>query len=355
MRGRREYMKAVRRGVQLFFLLFSVFIGYRFHQFVLHFEDPTLPFVPRPTSVDAFLPISGLMSLKYFVWSGTVEPMHPAAMVIFAAVLLVALFLRKGFCGWMCPVGLISESLAKGFRRLTGRDPRMPLAPDIGLRFIKYFLMALFLLLIGVALTPNMMVLFFITDYYKAVDVRMLRFFTDMSLLTLVVLLALGALSLIYKGFWCRYLCPYGALLGLLGRLGPLAVRRDPEKCIGCHSCTRTCPSLIRVEEKESVKSAECIGCLSCVSGCPAEGALEVGVKAGGRVRALRPWLYPVALLALFYAVMGLGMATGNWHSQLPYQEYRRIIPALSGHESPPPENQSSRPSISSPSSPVSS
>ena len=95
-----------------------------------------------------------------------------------------------------------------------------------------------------------MMALFFIADYYKIVDVRMLKFFTEMTTLTMGVLMALGALSLLYKNFWCRYLCPYGALLGLLSRFSPFKVRRNEEKCIHCHACTKHCPDADRCGEK---------------------------------------------------------------------------------------------------------
>ena len=116
------------------------------------------------------------------------------------------------------------------------------------------------------------MAMFFIADYYKIVDVRMMKFFTEMTTLTMWVLIALGALSLLYKNFWCRYLCPYGALLGLVSRFSPFKVRRNEEKCIHCHACTKHCPTLIDVEKKDVVKSEECFGCLTCVSRCPVRG-----------------------------------------------------------------------------------
>jgi Fe-S-cluster-containing hydrogenase component 2 len=158
----------------------------------------------------------------------------------------------------------------------------------------------------------------------------MLKFFTDMSTLSAGVLTALGILSIIYKNFWCRYLCPYGALLGLLSRLSPVKVRRTEEKCIHCHACAKHCPTLIDVEKRDVVTSAECFGCMTCVSHCPSPGALEMTVKAGKRVSALRPALYPVLLTALFYLVIVIGMAANKWHSQIPYEEYQRLIPQVS-------------------------
>lgn len=325
----RSYIRKVRYGVQFAFLLFTLYVGYQFHQFVLHFKSPGHPFVERPSSVDAFLPISGLMSLKYFLFTGVVEPIHPAAFVMFVAILAVSLLMKKAFCGWICPIGTLSQYFWMAGEKLFGRNLRMGNYSDTALRSLKYVLMALFLLVIGVAMNPNMMVLFFMTDYYVTADVRTMNVFAEMSAITLGVLIFLGVFSLLYKNFWCRYLCPYGALLGLLSRLGPVKVVRNEEKCRHCHSCTRACPSLLDVERHEVMKSPECFGCLTCVSSCPSPGALDVSLKNGKKRRVFKPYLYPVILILVFYLIIGAGMAAGKWRSQIPCDEYKRIIPEI--------------------------
>jgi MinD superfamily P-loop ATPase len=188
--------------------------------------------------------------------------------------------------------------------------------------------MGLFLFLIGVMPLWST-AMFFIGDYYKTVDVRMMKFFTEMSTATLWFLVVLGVLSLLYKNVWCRWLCPYGALLGLLSRLSPFKVRRNAEQCVGCHACTKHCPTLIDVEHTVVVKSAECFGCMTCVSHCPVPGALELTVKTGKTVRTIQPWVFPLVLVALFYLVIGIGMATDTWQSKVPYEDYKQLIPEV--------------------------
>lgn len=329
MDAQKKYLRILRYSVQIGFLALTIFIGLRFYQFVQHFESPGLPFVERPASVDAFLPIGGLMAFKYFLFTGIVDPVHPSGFILFVAILGVSLVMKKGFCGWICPVGTLSQYAWMLGEKIFGRNFRIGRYTDIALRSLKYILLGLFLFLIGLAMAPNMMLLFFITDYYKVADVRMMKFFTEMTLLTMWVLVALVALSVVYKNFWCRYLCPYGALLGLLSRLSPFKVRRNEEKCVHCHACTKHCPTLIDVENKTAVASEECFGCMTCVSRCPAEGALDVTVRAGKKVGVVKPWLFPVVLIALFYLVIALGMATDNWRSKVPYEEYQRLIPEV--------------------------
>ena len=329
MNAERTYLRFLRYAVQAAFFLLTLFVGYRFYQFVQHFEAAGQPFVQRPPSVDAFLPIGGLMAFKYFIMTGIVEPVHPSGFIMFTAILGVSLAMKKGFCGWICPVGTISQYLWMAGEKVFGRNFRVGPFTDISLRSIKYVLMGLFVFLIGLAMAQIWMVYFFIGDYYKIVDVRMMKFFTEMTTLTMWVLIAFGALSLLYKNFWCRYLCPYGALLGLLSRVSPFKVRRNEEKCIHCHACTRHCPTLIDVEKQEVVKSEECFGCLTCVSRCPAEGALNLTASAGKKVSVVKPWLFPVLLISLFYLVIGIGVVTDNWHSKIPYEEYQRLIPEV--------------------------
>ncbi len=325
----RTYLRPLRYAVQFAFLLLTLYIGWQFYHFVQQFESPGHPAVERPASVDAFLPIGGLMAFKYFLLTGIVEPVHPSGFILFTAVLGVSLLVKKGFCGWICPIGAISQYAWMAGEKILGRNFRINRFTDNSLRSLKYVLLGLFLAFIGIAMAPNMMLLFFITDYYKVVDVRMMKFFTDMSTLTMWILIGLVGLSVLYKNFWCRYLCPYGALLGLLSRLSPFKVRRNEEACSHCHACTRHCPALIDVENKAVVKSEECFGCMTCVSRCRADGALDLSFKIGKKSRIVKPWLFPVVLIALFYLVIGIGMATDHWKSKIPHEEYQRLIPEV--------------------------
>jgi len=325
----RHSIRYLRYAVQAAFLLITIVAGWKFHLFVLHFESPGHPFVPRPPSVDAYLPIGGLMAFKYFVLTGIVEPLHPSGFILFTAIVGVSLLLKKGFCGWICPIGTFSQYLWMAGEKLFGRNFRVERYTDIGLRSIKYVLLSLFFWVIVVAMGSTMILMFFLSDYYKVADVKMLKFFTQMSTLSMWVIGGLVVLSVLYKNFWCRYLCPYGALLGLISRLSPVKVRRNEEACVHCRACSEHCPALIDVEKKSVVASGECFGCMTCVSRCPAPGAIDMTVSTGKRVLPLRPAYYVIALVALFYLVVGIGVLTDNWHSKIPYEEYQRLVPEV--------------------------
>lgn len=321
----KSSIRKIRYAIQLWFLLFCLVIGYRFFHFVLHFESGS-PYIPRPASVDGFLPIAGLISFKNFLITGTIEPFHPAAFWIFTAILSVSLLVKKGFCGWICPVGTISQWFWMTGEKFLGGRQRMWRHADIALRSLKYILMGFFLFVIGFRMSSESIASFFGSDYYKVADAKTMMFFTDMSGTTMLFLAITGGLSLVYKNFWCRYLCPYGALLGILSLVSPLKIKRDEKKCIHCHACSENCPARIDLENKDVVRSSECFGCLTCVSRCPSKGALNITAGVGRYRKTLNPLFHAIALLVIFYVIIGAGITAGKWQSAVPYQEYRRIF-----------------------------
>ncbi|HCG04343.1 MAG TPA: 4Fe-4S ferredoxin, partial [Desulfovibrio sp.] len=95
----------VRLGVQAAYAIFLLYAGWRFVLYVRWAMGETEDFVPKPPSVEGFLPISALIAFKRLLFTGQWDPVHPAGLFIFMAVLGMAVLLRKGFCGYICPVG----------------------------------------------------------------------------------------------------------------------------------------------------------------------------------------------------------------------------------------------------------
>src|SRR5580700_2034946 len=129
----------IRRIVQYLFVALNGWLGVQFLLWVRYCERGGVGLrVPRPSGAEGWLPIAGLMNTKYFLLTGHVPAIHPAAMVLFVAFLLMSVLLKKAFCSWLCPIGTLSEHVWTLGRRIFGRNLRLPKWPDIPLRGIKY-------------------------------------------------------------------------------------------------------------------------------------------------------------------------------------------------------------------------
>lgn len=321
----RTYVRRLRQTIQ--WAVFALILrgGYQFYRFTEHFLNGG-PQVARPALVEGFLPIGSLMAMKLWLTRGVFDWIHPAGLVIFGAAIVVSLVLKKGFCGWICPIGTLGEPVYKLGARLFGRNYSLPRKADLALRSIKYILMALFFYIVFIKMTPEAIEAFLTTSYWKVSDAKMLTFFTMMSATTAGVLVALVALSVPFKNFWCRYLCPYGALVGLFSMLSPAKIRRDEAACIKCGKCAKNCPAYLPVDKLAVVKSPECTGCLTCVSVCPAKGAIDMSLPG----RTLNPAVYGALVVAVFFGIIMLAKLSGHWQSAVTYQEYKDLLPKAS-------------------------
>jgi polyferredoxin/Pyruvate/2-oxoacid:ferredoxin oxidoreductase delta subunit len=225
------------------------------------------------------------------------------------AVILITIILGRVFCGWLCPLGTLNN-LAGSLRRW-----RFGAAPRNWHRlkyYVLIFLLAaslfslqlagvfdpLSLLIRSFSLTVyplvshatgatfdafyglNMPVLVSVSEaIYGFLKKVLLPFqqplFLQSVFVGLIFFLILG-LNLVERRFWCKYLCPLGALLGLLSRYAVLK-RSASEGCDSCGACGAVCQGNALPDEKKGWKNTECVLCMNCDDMCP-KNAVHFGV-----------------------------------------------------------------------------
>ncbi|MBP1647145.1 MAG: putative electron transport protein [Bacteroidetes bacterium] len=311
-----------RSAVQYAFALLCIWIGIEFYLFMSWgASGGQESFYPRPPGVEGFLPISALISLKYWMHTGIINTIHPSGLFIVLAIVGVSLVVKKAFCSWLCPVGTLSESLWMLGQKLFRRNWTVPRWLDYPLRSIKYLLLFFFVWSI-VQMDVGALAGFIYSPYNRVADIKMYLFFAEISGTALWTIGLLMLLSVFVKNFWCRFLCPYGALLGIVGWFSPLKVTRTASTCIDCELCTKACPANIKVHTAGRVWSDECTSCFACVQACPVKNTLEVRARAQGR--AVPFWVLGTLVAALFVAVTGIAMLSGHWQNGISQQEYQR-------------------------------
>ena len=313
-----------RRIIQLLFCLAVLYTGWQFFTYIQWATGASTTPVTRPASVEAFLPISAFLAAKRLLLTGQYDTIHPAGLTIFLFAVGTGLLLRRSFCGYMCPLGYATGLLHRlGMRlRLT---VRLNAPVSLLLSLPKYFLLAGFAKLILWDMDLASMEAFLQSPYNFVADAKMLRYFTDPSVATLVGLAVFTAGSLVIPGLWCRGFCPYGALLGIFSWLSPIAVARDADACIGCGACTKACPSRIDVQKKLRVTTPECYGCAECVSACPVDTCLSLSAGYGAKTQRLPVWSLALLTVAAFALCYFIAVSTGHWESALPPGMHQRM------------------------------
>lgn len=266
--------------------------------FLALFLCPFLPVVyQRLTHRPAPVVLSWLLVWDPLLLLARLPRLGQGALIVGAPLLLVALTLAGGrfFCGWVCPLGTVLDLVRplsgqrwrRRSRRPEGRLARLLSLPG-GNSYLKYYLAvaALVLSLLSLKLVGlfDPLVLF-----HRAATVALADWFAlltpgfELYLSISLLFLAIVALEMWRPRFWCRHLCPQGALLGWLSRW-TLLNRRVSEACNYCGQCRAVCPMNAIPKEPHDTNYQECHFCLACEAACPQQ-AISFGVGPLARAR----------------------------------------------------------------------
>jgi len=260
----------IRLAVQIFFFALIALIAVNH---TLEEAGKAIP-VLSSASLHAICPFGGVVSVYQFITAGTfVRKIHSAAFILMWIVFALTLFLGPVFCGWVCPFGSIQEWFGKLGKKIFKRrfNRLIPYKVDRILRYLRYVFLGLIVYM--TAATGTLM--FANIDPYFA----LFNFWTtEVAIGGVIILIAVLVLSLLVERPFCKYACPYGAVLGVFNLFRIFKVRRNRSTCIDCKACDRTCPMNIPVSTGGAVRHHQCITCLKCTSeqACPVEKTVEL-------------------------------------------------------------------------------
>ncbi len=207
-------------------------------------------------------PLEGLESLLVSKQAYT-----PALMAMIVPLVLAAL-LGRVFCSWICPISFLAEMLAEIRRRIGKRTvlrDRLVLAK----RLLWFALIGE--LLLSLILGAPLFV-FLSPPGLVGRELMLAVYFHSLAWEGLLVIVVL-ALELLTRRFYCRYFCPLGGLLAMVGMVRRMVVIREENRCTHCGRCDRVCPLGLTPSAGESL-SPYCWNCGTCIDSCD-HGALE--------------------------------------------------------------------------------
>ncbi len=224
-----------------------------------------------------------------------------------ASIILIAVLVSRSLCGWVCPFGFVQDLLGYVKKRHTQVSPRT----HESMIKVKYLVLAVTLFISG---TLAISLAAGVGQSYKAalgedfarapfnalspadtlfavlprivLEARygiptlmeagtVVNGILSAPLLLwvrLAIMIGIIVLAVYIPRSWCRYFCPNGALMGLLGHFSFLGLKRDPVKCtkVGCRLCVEACPMMVPILDLpwEKFNHPDCIYCLKCVEAC---------------------------------------------------------------------------------------
>lgn len=261
-------------------------------------EQWTAELVNLPIRLDPLAMLAHLLASRTFV----------AGSAIALTVVILTLLVGRAWCGWLCPLGTILDIFSLSSRKQQSCLEKKPIAPKW--RSVKYILLMTILV---AALFGNLSLLIFdpltllfrtlstsiwpaLDQLVTAVEIALYQYpalarpissfdawirpqilppfplHYRQSLLLGAVLLTVILLNVATSRFWCRYLCPLGALLGLLSKFA-IVTRKISIECKGCKICSQVCPTgTIDPAKNYASDPGECTVCLDCLEACPRGG-----------------------------------------------------------------------------------
>lgn len=228
-------------------------------------------------SLHALCPFGGVVTLYNLAALGTfIQKIHISAVILLSLILLLAILFGPVFCGWVCPLGSFQEWIGKIGRKFFKRKYNhfMPLKFDKWLRYFRYGV----LLWVVIVTAKSGYLIFESVDPYNA----LFTFWSEEVSITALIILGLTSLlSLFVERPWCKYACPYGALLGLSNKIRIFKIHRTASTCISCHKCKNNCPMNIPVSDRERITDLQCISCYECTSerNCPMPNTVQISTS----------------------------------------------------------------------------
>ncbi|WP_373481865.1 4Fe-4S binding protein [Acetobacterium sp.] len=270
-----------------------------------------IPFLSA-TSLHALCPFGGVETFFTLATTGFFVPKTQiSAVILMSLVFLLALLFGPVFCGWICPFGAFQEWIGKIGKKIFKKRYNQFIPPKVDkvLRYLRYGVLIWVLTVTAVSGA----LLFATLDPYHA----LFKFWTGtVALPALILLMFITIGSLFVERPWCKYACPYGALLGLFNKIRIFKIRRKTDTCVSCQKCSRSCPMNIDVCRNETVTSLSCISCYECTSdrNCPKTETLVV--QAAEKSPQLSIAVVAIVMLTVFIGGIFGTIALGVWDSK---------------------------------------
>jgi uncharacterized protein with FMN-binding domain len=196
-------------------------------------------------------------------------------------ILLFTILLGRFFCGWMCMFGTLGDFVYSIRKLIFKKNFVIPEQMDQYMKYIKYIVLAVLVIAMW------------------TLNIPILSENSSSGIIFAVLFGLIAIASSLIERFFCRYLCPMGALFSILSKVSFGKIAKPTEKCGSCRVCTKNCAMGIDLYNREDIRGGECINCMRCVEVCPRKNTAYTIV--GAKIKPIIAGACTVLLIAVIY------------------------------------------------------
>ncbi|MBW7573217.1 4Fe-4S binding protein [Caproiciproducens faecalis] len=226
------------------------------------------------------------------------------------AIIPITILLGRFFCGWMCAFGSFSDFIYRISQRVFKKKFKLSEQADAWMKIIKYIVLAILVvdvwtLEITAFRTASPWDVFgMLVTVGKVPDFPYVLTNLTVGFAAFIAIIVASALI---ERFFCRYLCPLGAIFSLVSKLRVAKIKKPSNQCGACRMCTNSCAMGIPLYKMDVVSSGECINCMKCITSCP-RGNADFAIAK----KDIRPLMAGVATVATMTGIYYTGDFTVN-------------------------------------------
>lgn len=261
----------------------------------------------------AFILLPGLYSMTFsevktvyqMIINGNVNFLEALPSLIeFIAIMLLTIVLGRWFCGWICAFGAYNDLIYFISKKIFTIKFRVDEKVDSILKYFKY-LVLLFIIAISWTMGGSILESTSPWDVFGQITDVSTIFSNLLVGLIFLILITIG--SAFIERFFCRYLCPLGAIFSIISKIGIVKINKPKADCGKCRACTMNCSMGLPLYKVNCVKGGDCINCLKCTEVCYRNNA-NVNVLG----RDLDAKLTGSVAMATFLGIYGFTNFAGN-------------------------------------------
>ena len=192
------------------------------------------------------------------------------SLVEFISVMLLTIVMGRWFCGWLCAFGAYNDLIYFISKKIFKSKFKINEKVDSILKYAKYVVLV-FIIIISWTMGSRILESTSPWDVFGQITDISSIFSSLLIGLIILILITIGAGFI--ERFFCRYLCPLGAVFSIISKIGIVKINKPKADCGKCRACTVNCSMGLKLYKVNGARGGDCINCLKCTEVCPRNNA----------------------------------------------------------------------------------